>query len=128
MKLKFSAIVGQLGSPGGVNPLSEKIKKPKVFVTEGKDVALTGVCVFFIRTDPSRAITPENIHRVRGKSSPLPPVAKSHINSTPPKKIPPFRGNHCVHQLSKATFKEVLLKAFTANKWTFPLNLLNQRT
>ncbi|XP_027953732.1 dynein heavy chain 5, axonemal [Eumetopias jubatus] len=54
---------GQLGSPGGVNPLPEKIKKPKVFVTEGKDVALTGVCVFFIRTDPSRAITPENIHR-----------------------------------------------------------------
>nr|XP_054361159.1 dynein axonemal heavy chain 5 [Mirounga angustirostris] len=54
---------GQLGSPGGVNPLSEKIKKPKVFVTEGKDVALTGVCVFFIRTDPSRAITPENIHQ-----------------------------------------------------------------
>ncbi|KAF0871450.1 DYH5 protein, partial [Crocuta crocuta] len=54
---------GQLGSPGGVNPLSEKIKKPKVFVTEGKDVALTGVCVFFIRTDTSRAVTPENIHR-----------------------------------------------------------------
>uniref|UniRef100_A0A8P0TNT3 Dynein axonemal heavy chain 5 n=1 Tax=Canis lupus familiaris TaxID=9615 RepID=A0A8P0TNT3_CANLF len=56
------AETGQLGSPGGVNPISEKIKKPKVFVTEGKDVALTGVCVFFIRTDPSRAITPENIH------------------------------------------------------------------
>ncbi|GAB5567371.1 dynein axonemal heavy chain 8 isoform X1 [Prionailurus iriomotensis] len=55
--------MGQLGSPGGVTSLSEKIKKPKVFVTEGKDVALTGVCVFFIRTDPSRAITPENIHR-----------------------------------------------------------------
>nr|XP_060489937.1 dynein axonemal heavy chain 5 [Panthera onca] len=57
------ADTGQLGSPGGVTSLSEKIKKPKVFVTEGKDVALTGVCVFFIRTDPSRAITPENIHR-----------------------------------------------------------------
>ncbi|XP_025779530.1 dynein heavy chain 5, axonemal [Puma concolor] len=57
------ADTGQLGSPGGVTSLSEKIKKPKVFVTEGKDVALTGVCVFFIRTDPSRAVTPENIHR-----------------------------------------------------------------
>ncbi|XP_043743727.1 dynein axonemal heavy chain 5 [Cervus elaphus] len=54
---------GQLGSPGGVNSVSGKMKKPKVFVTEGKDVALTGVCVFFIRTNPARAITPENIHR-----------------------------------------------------------------
>ncbi|XP_024899314.1 dynein heavy chain 5, axonemal [Pteropus alecto] len=50
------AETGQLDSSG-------KVKKPKVFVTEGKDVALTGVCVFFIRTDPSRAVTPENIHR-----------------------------------------------------------------
>ncbi|KAJ8789143.1 hypothetical protein J1605_022244 [Eschrichtius robustus] len=57
------AETGQLGSPGGINPISGKIKKPKVFVTEGKDVALTGVCVFFIRTNPSRAITPENIHQ-----------------------------------------------------------------
>uniref|UniRef100_A0A8W4FP45 Dynein axonemal heavy chain 5 n=1 Tax=Sus scrofa TaxID=9823 RepID=A0A8W4FP45_PIG len=57
------AETGQLGSLGGVNPISGKIKKPKVFVTEGKDVALTGVCVFFIRIHPSRAITPENIHR-----------------------------------------------------------------
>ncbi|XP_024103279.2 dynein axonemal heavy chain 5 [Pongo abelii] len=57
------AETGQLGSLGGVNLVSGKIKKPKVFVTEGKDVALTGVCVFFIRTDPSKAITPDNIHR-----------------------------------------------------------------
>ncbi|XP_012863981.1 dynein axonemal heavy chain 5 [Echinops telfairi] len=54
---------GQVGPSGGVNLVSGKTKKPKVFVTEGKDVALTGVCVFFIRTDPSKAITPENIHR-----------------------------------------------------------------
>ncbi|XP_078222058.1 dynein axonemal heavy chain 5 isoform X3 [Callithrix jacchus] len=57
------AETGQLGSLGGVNLVSGKIKKPKVFVTEGKDVALTGACVFFIRTDPSKAITPDNIHR-----------------------------------------------------------------
>uniref|UniRef100_A0A2I3GCS9 Dynein axonemal heavy chain 5 n=1 Tax=Nomascus leucogenys TaxID=61853 RepID=A0A2I3GCS9_NOMLE len=57
------AETGQLDSLGGVNLVSGKIKKPKVFVTEGKDVALTGVCVFFIRTDPSKAITPDNIHR-----------------------------------------------------------------
>nr|XP_048312992.1 dynein axonemal heavy chain 5 [Myodes glareolus] len=57
------AEAGQFGSSGGVNPVSGKVKKPKVFVTEGKDVALTGVCVFFIRSDPSKAITAENIHR-----------------------------------------------------------------
>jgi len=48
-----------------VNPASGKMKKPKVFVTEGKDVALMGACVFFTRADPSKAITAENIHRVR---------------------------------------------------------------
>ncbi|XP_071325116.1 dynein axonemal heavy chain 5 isoform X1 [Trachinotus anak] len=38
-------------------------KKYKVFVTDGRDVALTGVCVFFTRADTSKAITSENIHR-----------------------------------------------------------------
>ncbi|KAM6224385.1 dynein axonemal heavy chain 5 [Rhynchocyon petersi] len=57
------AETGQVGPSEGMNLASGKIKKPKVFVTEGKDVALTGVCVFFIRTDTSKAITSENIHR-----------------------------------------------------------------
>ncbi|KAM5264417.1 dynein axonemal heavy chain 5 [Ctenodactylus gundi] len=57
------AETGLLGSLGGVNLIPGKIKKPKLFVTEGKDVALTGICVFFIRTDPAKAVTPENIHR-----------------------------------------------------------------
>ncbi|XP_037128984.1 dynein heavy chain 5, axonemal isoform X2 [Syngnathus acus] len=38
-------------------------KKHKVFVTDGKDMALTGVCVFFTRANASKAITSENIHR-----------------------------------------------------------------
>ncbi|XP_070767347.1 dynein axonemal heavy chain 5 isoform X1 [Enoplosus armatus] len=38
-------------------------KKPKVFVTDGRDVALTGVCVFFTRANTSKTITSENIHR-----------------------------------------------------------------
>lgn len=42
-----------------------KKKKPKVFVTEGKEVALTGVCVFFIRSSVLKAITAENIYQVR---------------------------------------------------------------
>ena len=78
MGLKSFAFVGQVGSPGGVNSVSGKMKKPKVFVTEGKDVALTGVCVFFIRTNPDKAITPENIHRVRGSSNPLFRITKDH--------------------------------------------------
>lgn len=39
-------------------------KKSKVFVTDGRDVALTGVCVFFTRANTSKAVTSENIHRV----------------------------------------------------------------
>ncbi|XP_027868438.1 dynein heavy chain 5, axonemal [Xiphophorus couchianus] len=35
----------------------------KVFVTDGRDVALTGVCVFFTRANTLKAITSENIHR-----------------------------------------------------------------
>ncbi|XP_074540218.1 dynein axonemal heavy chain 5 [Halichoeres trimaculatus] len=38
-------------------------KKPKLFVTDGRDVALTGVCVFFTRANTSKMITSENIHR-----------------------------------------------------------------
>ncbi|KAM4875452.1 dynein axonemal heavy chain 5 [Thomomys bottae] len=57
------AETGQVDAPAGVGPVSGKTRKPKVFVTEGKDAALTGVCVFFIRCDPSKAITSENIHR-----------------------------------------------------------------
>ncbi|XP_069898297.1 dynein axonemal heavy chain 5 [Dipodomys merriami] len=57
------AETGQLGPAAGVGLVSGKMRKPKVFVTEGKDAALTGMCVFFIRSDPSKAITAENIHR-----------------------------------------------------------------
>lgn len=47
--------------------VASRNKKAKVFVTEGSDVALTGVCVFFTRASTSKAITAENIHRVRLK-------------------------------------------------------------
>ncbi|XP_047906156.2 dynein axonemal heavy chain 5 isoform X2 [Anser cygnoides] len=50
--------------PGvGINSNLTKKKKPKVFVTEGKEVALTGVCVFFIRSSLLKAITTENIYQ-----------------------------------------------------------------
>ncbi|XP_044298752.1 dynein axonemal heavy chain 5 [Varanus komodoensis] len=52
------------GGPAGTNPpAAAKSKGAKLFVTEGNDVALTGMCVFFIRINPSKAITAENIHR-----------------------------------------------------------------
>ncbi|KAM9637240.1 dynein axonemal heavy chain 5 [Morphnus guianensis] len=38
-------------------------KKRKVFVTEGKEVALTGVCIFFIRASLFKPITTENIYQ-----------------------------------------------------------------
>ncbi|XP_065523675.1 dynein axonemal heavy chain 5 [Lathamus discolor] len=40
-----------------------KKKKPKVFVTEGKKVALTGVCIFFVRSSLFKHITTENIRQ-----------------------------------------------------------------
>ncbi|XP_034031153.1 dynein heavy chain 5, axonemal [Thalassophryne amazonica] len=48
----------------GFSPLiPSRSSKPKVFVTDGKDVALMGVCVFFTRPDTSKAVTSENIHK-----------------------------------------------------------------
>ncbi|KFQ30560.1 Dynein heavy chain 5, axonemal, partial [Mesitornis unicolor] len=49
--------------PGtGINTQFTK-KKTKVFVTEGKAVALTGVCVIFIRSSLFKPITTENIYQ-----------------------------------------------------------------
>ncbi|XP_062925653.1 dynein axonemal heavy chain 5 [Mobula hypostoma] len=47
----------------GTNPNKGRSKKPKIFVTEGKDVALTGVCVIFLRATASKAITIDNVHK-----------------------------------------------------------------
>ncbi|XP_062848702.1 dynein axonemal heavy chain 5 [Trichomycterus rosablanca] len=38
-------------------------KKARVFVTEGSDVALTGVCVFFTRVNTTKPISAESVHR-----------------------------------------------------------------
>uniref|UniRef100_A0AAV2MBY1 Dynein heavy chain 5, axonemal n=1 Tax=Knipowitschia caucasica TaxID=637954 RepID=A0AAV2MBY1_KNICA len=46
-----------------VVPQPSAAKREKVFVTDGRDVALNGVCVFFTRANPSKTITSENIHR-----------------------------------------------------------------
>ncbi|XP_029694908.1 dynein heavy chain 5, axonemal [Takifugu rubripes] len=56
----------EAGEPASSHLVSQQPahrKKNKVFVTDGKDEALTGVCVFFTRTNTSKAITSENIHK-----------------------------------------------------------------
>ena len=50
--------------PGGAQKTTVKTSKPRVFVTDGKDEEITGVCVFFIRVNPSKAITFANIFQV----------------------------------------------------------------
>ncbi|MGH0184369.1 UNVERIFIED_CONTAM: hypothetical protein FKN15_014875 [Acipenser sinensis] len=47
----------------GTAAATGRSKKPKVFVTEGRDVALNGMCVFFTRANVSKDITTENVHR-----------------------------------------------------------------
>ncbi|XP_074730349.1 dynein axonemal heavy chain 5 isoform X4 [Strix uralensis] len=47
----------------GMSSHLTKKKKPEVFVTEGNEVALTGVCVFFIRSSLYKPITTENIYQ-----------------------------------------------------------------
>lgn len=47
-----------------VSQRPDRSTKSKVFVTDGRDVPLTGVCVFFTRANTSKTITSENIHRV----------------------------------------------------------------
>ncbi|KAM8811434.1 dynein axonemal heavy chain 5 [Eudromia elegans] len=52
-----------LGLPGTETSLHlPKRNKPKIFVTEGKEVALTGICIVFIRSNPLKTITSENIY------------------------------------------------------------------
>ncbi|XP_048464583.1 dynein axonemal heavy chain 5 [Rhincodon typus] len=53
--------IGLLGA--GTNPNTGRSKKPKILVTEGKDVALTGVCIIFLRSSTSKAITIDNVHK-----------------------------------------------------------------
>lgn len=47
-----------------VSQRPDRSTKSKVFVTDGRDVPLIGVCVFFTRANTSKTITSENIHRV----------------------------------------------------------------
>lgn len=49
--------------PGGAQATNIKTK-PKVFVTDTRDMQLAGACVFFIKINPSKALTLANISQV----------------------------------------------------------------
>jgi dynein heavy chain len=49
--------------PGGAQKATIK-SKSKVFVTDGKDETLSGACIFFIRSNPSKQISIANIYQV----------------------------------------------------------------
>ena len=53
-----------------------KTGKPKVFVTDGKDVALRGICLLFSRPQPGTAITETNITKVSGIIGYVPIIEK----------------------------------------------------
>ncbi|XP_038070084.1 dynein heavy chain 5, axonemal-like isoform X1 [Patiria miniata] len=57
---------GGTGEPMRLGPASVKsgkTGKPKLFVTDGVDAPLCGICVFFLRANPSKPITAENVHK-----------------------------------------------------------------
>lgn len=58
----FSVEHVRLG-PGGAQAASIKTKS-KVFITDARDMQLSGACVFFIKINPSKAITLANISQV----------------------------------------------------------------
>ena len=60
--LFFSVEHVRLG-PGGAQSANIKTK-PKVFVTDTRDMQLAGACVFFIKINPSKALTMANISQV----------------------------------------------------------------
>lgn len=49
--------------PGGAQTANIKTK-PKVFITDTRDMQLAGACVFFIKINPSKALTLANINQV----------------------------------------------------------------
>ena len=57
----------RLGGPAGNRPV--RSGKPKVFVTDGRDVALHGICLFFTRPDTTNEITEQSMIKVRYKGT-----------------------------------------------------------
>ena len=61
----FCYIVEQVRlGPGGAQKVPIKPTKPKLFLTDGTDHAIHGVCVYFIRANISKTITHVNINNV----------------------------------------------------------------
>ena len=52
--------------PQGNRPV--KVSKPKVFITNGTDVSLKGMCLIFTRIKPENEVTDANINNVSRKA------------------------------------------------------------
>lgn len=50
--------------PGGAQKVPIKPSKPKLFLTDGTEDPLHGICVFFIRCNMNKTITIANIYNV----------------------------------------------------------------
>lgn len=61
--LLFFAVEHVRLGPGGAQAANIKTK-PKVFITDTRDMQLAGACVFFIKINPSKALTLANINQV----------------------------------------------------------------
>ena len=51
--------------PGGAQKVPIKPMKPKLFLTDGTEDPIHGICVFFIRCNVNKAITNVNINNVK---------------------------------------------------------------
>ena len=74
----FPSTVEQMRLGGGNKQL--KTGRPKVFVTDGTDAALHGLCLIFSRCSPDKAVTEGNISQVRNTRLALPPSMTSYGN------------------------------------------------
>ncbi|CAH1798803.1 unnamed protein product, partial [Owenia fusiformis] len=59
--LKESVHFREMSVPNTVNAVANKEANKRLFVTTGLDEAFKGICIFFLRTSPEKAITLNNI-------------------------------------------------------------------
>ena len=63
VSIAFFAVEHVRLGPGGAQAANIKTK-PKVFITDTRDMQLAGACVFFIKINTSKALTLANINQV----------------------------------------------------------------
>ena len=56
----------KIGIGSASKHLTTRILKPRLFITDGCNESLTGVCLYFIKCSKSKAISTSNMHTVCG--------------------------------------------------------------